>query len=501
VAVRESDPCRIRTLVESFLATARNSVLLEEGQEPILLQQHNYALEGKGKRLTLSAWDGDRSITRRLVAVEKELPGRLQLRIARLGRRTGRLVLYDQDRPQNWSVARRGVRLAAREWFRRFLSRHFPGWRINSLSGDPYLEQSLSPLFPRALVTLGSQGWAVMGAREESHADDVLTFGLIWLDYLRRKRLRTRIEGLTLVLPDGHHRTTCLRLRHLKAGTARFQVFVHGTGGWEDTVDLDDHGNLETHLEMCRDAAGLMMGAHPLLNQVLSLKGVEAVISAAGTFHMRVRGAEFARFENGALLFGIHDKRVAGADDVGEIRRLVLELTRLRSADNCDYTHPFRTTSPESWIESQVRANLEALGADLLPAPIYGQVPAFAGGSRGIIDLLAAERTGRLAVIELKATADPHLPLQALDYWMRVRWHLERCEFASRGYFPGLAIAPKPPRLLLVAPALEFHSTTETILGFFSSGIPVERLGLGADWRRHLSIVFHATGSEHPGLT
>ena len=59
-----------------------------------------------------------------------------------------------------------------------------------------------------------------------------------------------------------------------------------------------------------------------------------------------------------------------------------------------------------------------------MPKPVYGQVPQFAAGERGVIDLLAADRDGRLAVIELKAGQDIHLPLQALDYWMRVKWHL-----------------------------------------------------------------------------
>ena len=118
--------------------------------------------------------------------------------------------------------------------------------------------------------------------------------------------------------------------------------------------------------------------------------------------------------------------------------------------------------------------------------PVYGQVPAFAGGERGVMDLLAVDRDGRLAVVELKASADLHLPLQALDYWIRVKWHLDRGEFSSAGYFPGRSLRPEPPRLLLVAPSLEFHPTTETLLGFFSPAIEVERIGLGADWRSRL---------------
>ena len=114
------------------------------------------------------------------------------------------------------------------------------------------------------------------------------------------------------------------------------------------------------------------------------------------------------------------------------------------------------------------------------------------------MDLVAADARGRLAVIELKASADLHLPLQALDYWIRVKWHLDRGEFSARGYFPALTLSPEPPRLLLVAPALEFHPTTETILSFFSPAIDVERIGLAVEWRKGLEIMFRLSGAERP---
>ena len=143
----------------------------------------------------------------------------------------------------------------------------------------------------------------------------------------------------------------------------------------------------------------------------------------------------------------------------------------------------------------QVRASVQSLDASLKQFPIYGQVPAFAGGERGVIDLLVAERDGRLAVIELKATEDIHLPLQALDYWMRVKWHVDRDEFTARGYFPGIPLVKHAPRLLLVAPALNFHSTSEIILGYFSASIDVERMGVSMDWRRSLQVVFRLPGA------
>ena len=146
------------------------------------------------------------------------------------------------------------------------------------------------------------------------------------------------------------------------------------------------------------------------------------------------------------------------------------------------------------------RPNRNARRHDL-PAPLYGQVPQFAAGERGIIDLLGVDRDGRLAVIEFKAEQDIHLPLQALDYWMRVKWHLDRREFPARGYFPGIALSAAAPRLLLVAPSLEYHPSNETILKYFSPDVPVERLGVGLEWRQEVRVMFRvplAHGSRCP---
>src|SRR5579862_3170790 len=141
-------------------------------------------------------------------------------------------------------------------------------------------------------------------------------------------------------------------------------------------------------------------------------------------------------------------------------------------------------------MESQVRGQIQEIDASLRPSPIYGQVPAFAATDRGVLDLLAVDRNGRLAVIELKASEDVHLPLQALDYWMRVKWHVERREFQANGYFPGLELRQELPRLLLVSPAMDFHSANECILRYFSPQIPVERLGVGLEWRKELKVMY-----------
>ena len=115
-------------------------------------------------------------------------------------------------------------------------------------------------------------------------------------------------------------------------------------------------------------------------------------------------------------------------------------------------------------------------------------------GDSAIIGVLGVTRENRLAVIELKADEDIHLPLQGLDYWARVQWHHQRGEFRKFGYFAGLeggrGLAPDPPLLLLVAPALRVHPATDTLLRYLSPEIDCELLGIDERWRDELKVVF-----------
>jgi hypothetical protein len=93
-------------------------------------------------------------------------------------------------------------------------------------------------------------------------------------------------------------------------------------------------------------------------------------------------------------------------------------------------------------------------------------------------------------VIELKASEDIQMPVQAMDYWLRVRRHQREGDFERYGYFSGKELDPKPPLVWLAAPGLRFHSATDTLLKYFSPEIQVTRIGLNENWRRGLKIIF-----------
>lgn len=404
-----------RTVIERFLLESGEPVLTEDGEGLFALREGAYALQERHGRLTLQAWNETRTLARRVIGIESQSRGRLALRVERFGKRAGVLTLIDVARPSTKQHHRQSARLEVRESFRRFLRRWYWEFHIAELTSGAALTESLSPNFPRAFLRSGAEGWAAIAAPADPLlADQALSFGLIWLDYLRRREPKCLVRGLILYLPAGHERTTCLRLRFLDGQAACYRAWAYTAEGLDYPIDLADYGNLDTRVEPCRGTSAAPARAY-------------------------------------------------------------------------DRGHP------EQWLESQVRTSLRRIDPSLLPEPVYGQVPAFAATAHGLIDLLAADAGGRVSVIELKASEDIHLPLQALDYWMRVRWHLQRGDFASAGYFPGVELRAEPPRLLLVAPALMVHPTNEVVLRYFSPDVGVERIGVGIEWHKSLRVLLRAS--------
>jgi hypothetical protein len=209
---------------------------------------------------------------------------------------------------------------------------------------------------------------------------------------------------------------------------------------------------------------------------------------------LRFRGLEFARVDGERFLLGTKDRQDIKIDVAAKAEAYLEHLralTGMRPANQ-----PAGLSAPERWLESAIRSHIGLIDPTLLPEPIHGQVLSFAAGDRDAIDLLALSREGRLTVLELKASADIQLPLQALDYWMRIRWHAERSEI--KHLFPSREVSASPPRLLLVAPALSFHSTNSIVLRYFSPEVEVERIGVNSDWQSNLKVILRLRGADDP---
>lgn len=477
--------------LEAFLLAARKPAILHPGDEPLLLQAGAHLLTRQARGVLIEAWDEHRNLARRLVAVEAESAGRLILRFEQFGGLKGLLEVVDLDAPRAAPALRSARRHILRERLRRWLARQFPGWTIQGLTDGADLEHTLSPVFSRAVIRRGDARWAVLAAPlDREHADRALTFGLIWLDYLRR-RGGPPVEGLLLFLPIREAAATRLRARWI---TTRIELFGYDDDGHESLLDCADDGNLIQALPPAQRA-----GCEPFLDlwarRAMLVPGVSAEVRQGG-LSLQYLGLEFARCEDGRWRIEIDEPETAHSE--AELLAAVDRISALRCPYAPDRTHPWFRRRQEAWMEHMVRRDLTAIDAMLRPAPVYGQLIEWAGGDRGVLDLLAIDSAGRLAVIELKASEEPHLPVQALDYWIQTRHHVSQGAFTEAGYFPGLSISRDAPRLILVAPALSFHPTTETILSFFSSAVEVGRVGLAVEWQSELRVVMRARGSQRP---
>ena len=247
------------------------------------------------------------------------------------------------------------------------LSRQFPGWKIAELSVEADLAHSLSPAYPRAFLKHGQSGWAAIAAAPDAaSAAGVLSFGLIWLDYLRRREKRVACKGWRSLSPADIEQPTCLRLLFLDAEAAGCRVFGYSEQGFAMPLDPHDFGNLETRLEPCRRAAARRRSR----SRRRDPDEVERIPRPDGSVSLRIRGIEFARVAAG--------REFVRASSVPVLERAA-DLARFRTPDAADRNHPLYRLQPEAWLESQVRANIQQVHAALLPDPIYNQVPAFAG--------------------------------------------------------------------------------------------------------------------------
>src|ERR1022692_3549989 len=296
------DLAQIRVHIEEFLKNAREPALLEPGEELLPLSGENYSLEMRGSRLTLQAWDRTRNWSRRLTAITESGNARLAMTVEHFARREGQMFLLDLGRRSGAELSKRTGRLVFRERFRLFLRRQFPEWTLAEVSTEADLQRSLSPAFPRAYLKHGQHGWAAIACPPDADSSAVLSFGLIWLAYLRVRERRVALEGLALYLPAGQERSAALRLLCLDPQSARFELFTYAPDDALLRAEPRDYGNLDTRLEPCRRPAPNL--AEPW-QQITALPGVERIAKHDGRTSLRVRGIEFAELSGAHLLFGL----------------------------------------------------------------------------------------------------------------------------------------------------------------------------------------------------
>jgi hypothetical protein len=346
--------------------------------------------------------------------------------------------------------------------------------------------------------------FAVVGVNADEPqecVDGALTIGLLWLDYLReREAARKHVAGLKLFLPRNRSAMVRERLALLNRTTASFAVYeFQQDDGSAEERDAADRGNIATRLVHCPNPVGARQrfaAAISSIHQVV--KDCDVVVTSPAEISFRVHGLEFARARlsnsihgGSEVVFGVGpSETVLNADSEPLFREIVRRLADSRQPGRPRPGDVLWRLAPERWLESLIVQNVTELDHHLNPTWVYSQVPAFTAADRAMIDVLTATNDGRLAVLELKADEDLHLPMQGLDYWARVSWHHSRGEFGKFGYFAGAQLSDKPPLLLLVAPALRIHPTTDKLLRYFSPEIEWQLLAVNEDWRDGVKVVF-----------
>lgn len=475
-------------------SSASSVEVRENGGRVALFATLEWEVRGAAQKPLLHVWSEQLNFTRRVLAITNQSDQRLALAVEHFGRtRPDRLEfvrLEFEPSAQTTSREEACARLG------RILAEQFPDESLELLTASPDLEHSLSGSYARGMLRVGSTHWAILaslGTESLEPPEHCLTFALLWLDRAQKSCRRGVIAGLRLVVPKGAGRILAHCLQCLNS---RLNLQVYELDPLRETlerIDAGSIGNLESWLVAHRESQLLLdraaSGIAPVLEMASDTVTVHPVVQSREVW-LRFRGLAFAGWDDGKVFFGAgaHREKLTPASQ-GALTQLLKDLEDHRHPLATDTRHPLYRRQPERWLESIVRKDVTRVDAALDPRYVYTQVFANSSGQRGILDVLTVTRSGRLAILELKASEHIHLPLQAADYWLRIRRHLKQGDFPRYGYFNGIQLQDAPPLVYLVAPALRFHPSTDVLFRYFSPEIDFVRIGLAEKWRRGLRVV------------
>ncbi len=514
-------PGKLVQAIESYLADHPAAGILEEGRVVFDMHTARYSIGESHGRCLLQLWSEERNLVRTVVEVQHRAHS-LRIMTRRMGAVRPQALELVPTGDRRTPTARNAGRRNYQRMLERVLARYFVDARVDGFRSAMDLEHSFGPAYVRGRLLKGTIAEAVIGvgaAESSSTIDGVLTLGILWLDYCRQHaNARRHFGGLKVIVPADSSRTVAERMAWLNHGAADFQLFTLNERSEElEAVDFRDTGNLESRLVHAFSRSAAIERCKPGIDRILSFlpdearQRVEVLATSSTHVGLLLYGLEFARVHHGAaaksfareneITFGAGANETLLTEENEDLaRELLLRLFQSRHADGA-HVDPLYRLQPERWLESRVRTGISDLLPNLRSDLVYSQVPALCRGDRGMLDLLTLDRNGRLVVMELKADEDLHLPLQALDYWIRVRaLNADRwpglggsrpvSAFERAGYFEGAEVSALDPRLMLILPALRIHPANETVLRFLSPKVEWELLAVGEHWRRELKAVF-----------
>ena len=478
------------------------------------MAQSRWSIEAASGRCVLQLWSEERNLSRTVTGLT-ERRDTLRLEVKRFGQAKPQVLRLVPDRDQRTPSARDATRKKFVQLLARVMARSFPELRQGDLFSAADLEHSFGPAYVRGILERGQTAWALVATNAEetqSAVDGILTIAVLWLAQCRdRSDGRRVVEGVKIVVPVGMAGTVRERLAWMHADAAKWELYtLDELRETLEPAEETEQGNLRAHLVTAFNPAAVVERSRASIEQVLALleiedrARVEVLPRSTTELSLRLHGLEFARVRHGvsATSFAREDRITFGAgasetplnpETAPMLRELVQRLFLSRHAGG-SIRDPLYRMQPERWLESVLRMDLQELEPGLRAEPVYTQVPALASADRGMLDLLAVTRDGRLAVLELKTSEDLHMPMQGLDYWLRVRALHAEGEIARAGYFPGVELSPEAPLLYFVVTALRVHSTVDTMLRYMSPEVEWRLLALDEKWRKKRAVIFRKRG-------
>jgi hypothetical protein len=501
--------------IEQALLAAAEWQLWEGEKLVTTLARDAYEFSVEWGKLIFAWWTDDSSQSWRVTSYEIT-DAELHVKATRgLGRDTIMFTLRDPlrwraNRPEELAVAERRVQYSA--LLPQLINEHFSDATIQRVNTRSKFSQAQPSQYARLLLKRKRETVLAVGLNEgeaQTDVDNIITAGLAW--WSERK---TPAQTLWLCVPHDRSQTVLERLTLLETASRNLQIECFEINERDRTMiarrPMSQAELLSVHPRGLIWPEAKTPIRSPWRDRIVQLAPdwIEVREDTSQKFESyQLHGLEFARTKGEArerVLFGVPNypdeiaarfdfqtdaaRRELSDRNFAQLEKIVREILTYRRAATPDLRHPFYRLRTEAWLESLLRRDIRVLDTTLDPRFVYAQVPAWIGDERSILDLLTINHEGRLVVIELKAAEDAQLPLQGLDYWLRVEQARVRGEFTRRGLFAGIELADAPPLLYLVAPRLRFHRSFSLVANCLAPDIEAYRIGLNTNWRAGVKV-------------
>ncbi len=498
--------------IERALLANNEWILLTDDSPQIAMSRENFEFSVEWGKLIFSWWTESSSQSWRVTAYEvKEAEI-----IFRASRGTGKDTFYFVLRDAaNWRSSINKKELAANELRTNYaellsaiLQENFHDLRVQRMSLRGKFSLAQPAQYVRFMLAYQQQNILVVGINEhegQSDIDGIITKGLIWVS-----ELKTPIHQLWFCVPRGKATTVLERLTLLNFPALKILCFeidendrtmiavkpfsqaellsVHPRGlVWTEAENITASVWRERIVSLAPDVIDVREDAHHKFESY-SIRGLEFARTSDVERRQMKFGVAHYPDEIAEKYFQAQPRKILTEGNFSALQNLVNEILAFRNAATDDLRHPFYRLRSEAWLESLLRRDIQILDATLDSEFVYAQIPTWLGDERSVLDLLTINHHGRLVVIEIKAVEDMQLPLQGLDYWLRVEQARLRGEFERRRLFEGIKISDQSPLLYLVAPRLRFHRSFKVLTKYFASEIEAFQIGLNTNWRSGVKV-------------